>query len=60
MAKLRKYAKDYNINVSGVVEKDDLIDRIIAARVWLLRHISLVHLLIVHRHQTDVYPLLMR
>ena len=33
LAKLRKYAKDYNINVSGVIEKDDLIDKIIAARV---------------------------
>ena len=36
LAKLRKYAKDYNINVDGVIEKDDLIDRIIAARVRLL------------------------
>jgi hypothetical protein len=36
LAKLRKYAKDYNINVAGVVEKDDLIDRIISARVGSL------------------------
>ena len=33
LAKLKKYSKDYNINVTGVVEKDDLIDRIISARV---------------------------
>ncbi|EKM58134.1 uncharacterized protein PHACADRAFT_182515 [Phanerochaete carnosa HHB-10118-sp] len=32
LAKLRKYAKDYDINVNGVIEKDDLIDKIIAAR----------------------------
>ncbi|GJE85480.1 RING-finger domain-containing protein [Phanerochaete sordida] len=32
LAKLRKYAKDYNINVNGVIEKDDLIDKIIGAR----------------------------
>ncbi|KIP04380.1 hypothetical protein PHLGIDRAFT_31371 [Phlebiopsis gigantea 11061_1 CR5-6] len=32
LAKLKKYAKDYNIDVNGVIEKDDLIDRLIAAR----------------------------
>lgn len=36
MAKLKKYAAAYNINVDRVVEKDDLIDAIIAARVCLL------------------------
>ena len=33
LAKLRKYAKDYGIDVSNVLEKDDLIDRLISARV---------------------------
>ena len=33
LAKLKKYAQDYHINVNNVVEKDDLIDRIIGARV---------------------------
>ncbi|KAI9066995.1 hypothetical protein FKP32DRAFT_1589020 [Trametes sanguinea] len=32
MAKLKRYAKAYNINVSGIIEKDDFIDRLIAAR----------------------------
>ncbi|KAI0688416.1 hypothetical protein BC835DRAFT_1549977 [Cytidiella melzeri] len=32
LAKLKKYAKDYGIDVHNVVEKDDLIDRIIGAR----------------------------
>ncbi|KZT03353.1 uncharacterized protein LAESUDRAFT_634390, partial [Laetiporus sulphureus 93-53] len=31
-SKLKKYVGDYNIKISGVVEKDDLIDAIIAAR----------------------------
>lgn len=30
---LKEYASVYNIPVNGVVEKDDLIDRLIAARV---------------------------
>ena len=33
LAKLKKYAKDYGIDVHNVLEKDDLIDRLIAARV---------------------------
>lgn len=33
LAKLKKYANDYGIDVRSVVEKDDLIDRIIGARV---------------------------
>ncbi|KZT07079.1 uncharacterized protein LAESUDRAFT_725441 [Laetiporus sulphureus 93-53] len=32
LPKLKKYAGDYNIKVNGVLEKDDLIDAIIAAR----------------------------
>ncbi|KAI0090351.1 hypothetical protein BDY19DRAFT_888033 [Irpex rosettiformis] len=32
LAKLKKYASDYGINVRSVVEKDDLIDRLINAR----------------------------
>ena len=40
LSKLRKYAKDYNINVNGVVEKDDLIDRLIAARVRIIYYTS--------------------
>ncbi|KAF7789556.1 hypothetical protein EIP86_000502 [Pleurotus ostreatoroseus] len=32
LAKLKKYAKDYNINVTNVIERDELIDRLIAAR----------------------------
>ena len=33
LARLKKYAKEYNINVNGVIEKDDFIDRLITARV---------------------------
>lgn len=33
MAKLKRYAKAYNIDVGGVIEKDDFIERLIAARV---------------------------
>jgi len=32
LAKLKKYAKDYDIDVHTVVEKDDLIDKLIGAR----------------------------
>ncbi|KAF7984709.1 hypothetical protein HWV62_13016 [Athelia sp. TMB] len=32
LSKLRKYAEAYNIKVDGVVEKDDLLDRIVRAR----------------------------
>ena len=33
MAKLKQYAKAYNIDVSGLLEKDEFIDRLIATRV---------------------------
>ena len=33
LAKLKKYAKDYGIDVRNVLEKDDLIEKLIAARV---------------------------
>ncbi|OJT13142.1 hypothetical protein TRAPUB_10297 [Trametes pubescens] len=33
MAKLKRYAKAYNIDVGGVIEKDDFIERLIAARM---------------------------
>ena len=33
MAKLKKYAKAYNIDVTGLLEKDEFIDKLIAARV---------------------------
>lgn len=33
LAKLKKYAKDYNIDVTNVLERDELIDRLIALRV---------------------------
>lgn len=36
MAKLKRYAKAYNIDVGGVIEKDDFIERLIAARVRAL------------------------
>ncbi|KAI0366799.1 hypothetical protein BV20DRAFT_981714 [Pilatotrama ljubarskyi] len=32
MAKLKKYAKAYNINVDGVIEKDEFVERLVAAR----------------------------
>ncbi|EJF55880.1 hypothetical protein DICSQDRAFT_175405 [Dichomitus squalens LYAD-421 SS1] len=32
MAKLKKYAKAYNIDVSGILEKDEFIERLVAAR----------------------------
>lgn len=33
LARLKKYASDYGIDIHNVVEKDDLIDGLIAARV---------------------------
>ena len=35
MAKLKKYAKAYNINVAGILEKDDFVDKLVATRVRL-------------------------
>ncbi|KAI0720709.1 hypothetical protein C8T65DRAFT_632527 [Cerioporus squamosus] len=32
MAKLKKYAKAYNIDVAGIIEKDEFINKLIAAR----------------------------
>jgi hypothetical protein len=36
-AKLKKYADAYNINIDRAVEKDDVIDSILAARVRAFR-----------------------
>lgn len=61
LAKLRKYAKDYSINVNGVVEKDDLIDRLIAIRVCDACYpsfASVEHNL--YRDLMDAYLLVMR
>ena len=33
MAKLKKYAKAYNIDVAGIIEKDEFINQLVAARV---------------------------
>ena len=38
LARLKKYADAYNISADGVLEKDDLIQRIIAVRVSVLSH----------------------
>jgi hypothetical protein len=35
LARLKKYVDAYNIRADGVIEKDDLIERIIAIRVSL-------------------------
>ncbi|KAI0716474.1 hypothetical protein C8Q76DRAFT_724412 [Earliella scabrosa] len=32
MAKLKKYAKAYNIDVAGIIEKDEFINKLVAAR----------------------------
>ncbi|KAI0631065.1 hypothetical protein C8Q77DRAFT_1229928 [Trametes polyzona] len=32
MAKLKRYAKAYNIDVAGVIEKDEFVERLVAAR----------------------------
>ncbi|KAM5533395.1 hypothetical protein V8D89_012945 [Ganoderma adspersum] len=32
MAKLKKYAKAYNINVAGILEKDEFVDKLVATR----------------------------
>ena len=37
MAKLKKYAKAYNIDVAGILEKDEFIEKLVAARVRLFR-----------------------
>ena len=41
MAKLKKYAKAYNIDVMGILEKDEFIDKLIAARVSAIHCILL-------------------
>ncbi len=33
MAKLKKYAKAYNIDVAGIIEKDEFINKLVATRV---------------------------
>lgn len=38
MAKLKKYAKAYNINVAGILEKDDFVDKLVATRVRLFSY----------------------
>lgn len=58
LAKLKKYAKDYGIDVSTVLEKDDLIDRLIVARVSPSSCSSMSAgrlLTVVLRHLIDVF-----
>jgi len=43
LAKLRKYITAYNLKTERVVEKDDLIDAIISARVRCFVVTSLIH-----------------
>lgn len=50
MAKLKKYAKAYNIDVAGVIEKDDFIDRLVAARVSETTFHSIPRLLVGKPH----------
>ena len=46
MAKLKKYAKAYNINVAGILEKDDFVDKLVATRVRLSSYPLLLLLLL--------------
>lgn len=45
LARLKKYASDYGIDIHNVVEKDDLIDGLIAARVRITVHVSYARLI---------------
>jgi hypothetical protein len=40
LARLKKYVDAYNIRADGVLEKDDLIERIIAVRVCASSNIA--------------------
>ena len=40
MARLKKYVNAYNITADGVLEKDDLIEKILAARVSVLLYVT--------------------
>lgn len=42
MARLKKYVDAYNIKTEGVLEKDDLIEKIIAARVSVPLYVTLL------------------
>ena len=44
MAKLKKYAKAYNISVAGILEKDDFVDKLVATRVRLSHYLLLLPL----------------
>ena len=41
MTRLKKYVDAYNITTDGVLEKDDLIEKILAARVSVLLYVTL-------------------
>lgn len=40
LGKLKKYADAYNIKIDRAVEKDDVIDGIVAARVGVFERVS--------------------
>lgn len=41
LTRLKKYVDAYNITTDGVLEKDDLIEKILAARVSVLLYVTL-------------------
>lgn len=60
LAKLKKYAAAYSIRIDHAVEKDDVIDALLVARVSATLS-SWTGLLIIYcRRRMDVYPRRMR
>ncbi|KAJ2914817.1 hypothetical protein MD484_g5616, partial [Candolleomyces efflorescens] len=63
IGRLRKYANAYDIRIDRAVEKDDIIDAIVAARVRVFTHIqeeAEPHRILLSRAQTAVYQHLKR
>jgi hypothetical protein len=50
LTRLKKYVDAYNIKADGVIEKDDLIEKIIAARVSIRLNNAIVY----HRHRPPI------
>jgi hypothetical protein len=62
LGKLRKYADAYNLRPDHIIEKDDLVDRLMSYRVGPTATIKIPHSLSITpgRDRTDVYLQRMR
>ena len=60
LARLKKYVNAYNIRSDGVLEKDDLIERIIGVRVRASSNIASIVAIFCGYRRMDVYRTPMR